>query len=245
MNQSLRIEYIPIENIKPYENNAKLHPQEQIQQIKNSILEFGFNDPLALWHDTIVEGHGRLLAAQELGYKELPIIRLDDLSDEQRKAYCLAHNKLTMNSDFDLDVLSAELDSILDIDMSVFGFELDLGDLDSGETYTSAINIPQYEVQEETPKLSECYDISKSNSLIDEINNSNLKEEEKEFLRLAANRHNMINYRKIAEYYASANEEMQKLMEKSALVIIDYNDAIANGYTKLKDSLEEMRLNDE
>jgi site-specific DNA-methyltransferase (adenine-specific) len=130
MNQNLKIEYIPIEDIKPYENNAKQHPAEQIQQIKNSILEFGFNDPLALWHDTIVEGHGRLLAAQELGYKELPIIRLDDLSDEQRKAYCLAHNKLTMNSDFDLDVLSAELDSITDIDMSDFGFDLDLPDFD-------------------------------------------------------------------------------------------------------------------
>ena len=130
MNQNLKIEYIPIEDIKPYENNCKQHPAEQIQQIKNSILEFGFNDPLALWHDTIVEGHGRLLAAQELGYKELPIIRLDDLSDEQRKAYCLAHNKLTMNSDFDLDVLSAELDSITDIDMSDFGFDLDLPDFD-------------------------------------------------------------------------------------------------------------------
>ena len=130
MNQNLKIEYIPIENIKPYENNAKQHPAEQIQQIKNSILEFGFRDPIAVWNNTIVEGHGRLLAAQELEYKELPIIRLDDLSDEQRKAYCLAHNKLTMNSDFDLDVLSAELDSITDIDMSDFGFDLDLPDFD-------------------------------------------------------------------------------------------------------------------
>ncbi|MBQ2289689.1 MAG: ParB N-terminal domain-containing protein [Bacteroidaceae bacterium] len=138
MNQNLKIEYIPIEDIKPYENNAKQHPAEQIQQIKNSILEFGFNDPLALWHDTIVEGHGRLLAAQELGYKELPIIRLDDLSDEQRKAYTLAHNKLTMNSDFDLDVLSAELDSILDIDMSDFGFDLgeDFSPDDFGEDFS-------------------------------------------------------------------------------------------------------------
>lgn len=130
MKQNLKIEYIPIEDIKPYSNNAKTHPAEQIQQIKNSILEFGFRDPIAVWNNTIVEGHGRLLAAQELGYKELPIIRLDDLSDEQRKAYCLAHNKLTMNSDFDLDVLSAELDSITDIDMSDFGFDLDLPDFD-------------------------------------------------------------------------------------------------------------------
>lgn len=125
MDNSLKIEYIPIEDIKPYKNNAKLHPKEQIQQIKNSILEFGFKDPIAIWNDTIVEGHGRLLAAQELGYKELPVIRLDDLTDEQRKAYTLAHNKLTMNSDFDLDILTAELDDITDIDMSDFGFDLD------------------------------------------------------------------------------------------------------------------------
>lgn len=124
-NQELKIEYIPIEDIKPYENNAKLHPKEQIQQIKNSILEFGFKDPIAIWNDTIVEGHGRLLAAQELGYKELPVIRLDDLTDEQRKAYTLAHNKLTMNSAFDPDILTAELDDITDIDMSDFGFDLD------------------------------------------------------------------------------------------------------------------------
>lgn len=126
MDNSLKIEYIPIEDIKPYKNNAKLHPEEQIQQIKNSILEFGFKDPIAIWNDTIVEGHGRLLAAQKLGYKELPVIRLDDLTDEQRKAYTLAHNKLTMNSDFDLDILTAELDDITDIDMSDFGFDLDL-----------------------------------------------------------------------------------------------------------------------
>lgn len=125
MDNSLKIEYIPIEDIKPYKNNAKLHPEEQIQQIKNSILEFGFKDPIAIWNDTIVEGHGRLLAAQELGYKELPVIRLDDLTDEQRKAYTLAHNKLTMNSDFDLDILTAELGDITDIDMSDFGFDLD------------------------------------------------------------------------------------------------------------------------
>lgn len=123
MDNKLKIEYVDIKSIKMYSNNAKLHPKEQIQQIKNSILEFGFNDPIAVWkNNEIIEGHGRLKAAQELGYKELPIIRLDDLSDEQRKAYCLAHNKLTMNSDFDHDVLLAELNSILDIDMSEFDF---------------------------------------------------------------------------------------------------------------------------
>ena len=85
MNKNLKIEYVPIETIKAYERNAKLHPQEQIQQIKNSILEFGFNDPIAVWKDNeIIEGHGRLIAAKELGLTEIPIIRLDDLTDQQR-----------------------------------------------------------------------------------------------------------------------------------------------------------------
>lgn len=127
--EKLKIEYVDIESIKPYKNNAKLHPQEQIEQIKKSIEQFGMDDPIGIWHDEIVEGHGRLIACKELGYTEVPIIRLDHLTDEERKAYTLAHNKLTMNSDFDLDILNEELASFDTIDMSDFGFNIDL-DLD-------------------------------------------------------------------------------------------------------------------
>ena len=134
MNKNLKVEYISINDLKPYEKNAKIHTEEHIQQIKNSILEFGFNDPIAVWKDNlIIEGHGRYLAAQELELKEVPIIRLDGLSEKQRKAYTLAHNKLTMNTGFDLDILSKELASIEDIDMSDFGFDLDLDDIEPYE----------------------------------------------------------------------------------------------------------------
>lgn len=124
----LKIEYIDINTIKPYKNNAKEHPEEQIKQIKKSIEQFGMDDPIGVWNNEIVEGHGRLIACKELGMTEVPIIRLDHLSDEERKAYTLAHNKLTMNSDFDIDILNSELDDILNIDMSDFGFDLDLED---------------------------------------------------------------------------------------------------------------------
>lgn len=123
--KKLKIEYVSIGDLKPYERNAKLHPKEQVEQIKNSIKEFGFNDPVAVWKDSeIIEGHGRLLAAQELGLAEIPIIRLDSLTDQQRKAYMLAHNKLTMNSDFDMKLLAEEIENILDFDMSNFGFDV-------------------------------------------------------------------------------------------------------------------------
>ena len=119
----LKVEYIPIDDIKPYENNAKIHTEEQIEQIKKSIQEFGMNDPIGIWKDNIIiEGHGRLMACKELGMEEVPVIRLDDLTDDQRKAYTLIHNQTTMNTGFDLDILNEELSNI-DLDMAFFGFD--------------------------------------------------------------------------------------------------------------------------
>lgn len=129
---NLKIEYIDIKLIKPYKNNAKKHPPKQIEQIKKSIEQFGMDDPIAIWKDEIVEGHGRLIACKELGIEQIPVIRLDHLSDEERKAYTLIHNKLTMNSGFDIDILNDELENIIDIDMSEFDFNIDI-DIDFKE----------------------------------------------------------------------------------------------------------------
>lgn len=123
--EKLKVEYIDTGELKPYENNAKIHTDAQIEQIARSIQEFGMNDPIAVWKDNeIIEGHGRLLACQLLGIKEVPIIRLDGLTDEQRRAYMNVHNQLTMNTGFDLDLLAAELNEINEIDMSMFGFDI-------------------------------------------------------------------------------------------------------------------------
>ena len=125
----LQIELVPIGSIRPYENNAKIHTAEQIEQIKNSILEFGNNDPIAIdGEGVIIEGHGRLMALKELGYTEVEVIRLGHLNEEQRKAYTLIHNKLTMNTGFDLDILATELQAIENINMADYDFELDIGD---------------------------------------------------------------------------------------------------------------------
>lgn len=143
----LKVEYLPIEEVKPYENNAKIHTPEQIEQIKASIRQFGMNDPIGIWSkdNIIVEGHGRLIACQELGYTEIPIIRLDDLTDEQRKAYTLAHNQLTMNTGFDIDILNEELENI-EIDMSEFGFD---------EFIVDNIEEEQEIVEDEVPEIPE------------------------------------------------------------------------------------------
>lgn len=129
----LVIEYLPIDTLKPYEKNAKIHTEEQVEQIKKSIQEFGMNDPVAIWgeNNTIIEGHGRLIACKQLGFEEVPVIRLDGLTDDQRKAYTLIHNKLTMNTDFDVDILNDELAEI-NIDMSDYGFDLEEINIDLG-----------------------------------------------------------------------------------------------------------------
>ena len=85
--EQLRIEYVPAAQLKPYANNAKIHTDEQIDQICRSIREFGMNDPIAVWkNNEIIEGHGRLLACQKLGLETVPVIRLDSLTDEQRRS---------------------------------------------------------------------------------------------------------------------------------------------------------------
>jgi len=126
--KDLKIEYIPASEIKTYVNNAKIHTAEQIEQIKRSIEEFGFNDPIAVWkNNEIIEGHGRLIAALEMGIDQVPVIRLDDLSNAERKAYMLVHNKLTMDTGFDFDLLVMEIEDIA-INLEEFGFDFEEDD---------------------------------------------------------------------------------------------------------------------
>ena len=238
----LKIEYVPIDSIKPYSKNAKLHPQEQIEQIKKSIEEFGNCDPIGIWNGEVVEGHGRLMALKEMGADTVPVIRLDHLTDEQRRAYALVHNKLTMNSPFDDGILSEELENILDIDMSMFDFDFSFDDEEAPaepNKYTEEINAPQYEIKGENPSISELVNADKTRELEHNIQKANIPDDIKDFLLLAAKRHLKFDYCKIAEYYAHAPKEVQELMEQSALVIIDFKDAIKYGYAELSENIEQ------
>ena len=142
---NLKIEYANINDLKKYHKNAKKHPKEQVNRIANSIKEFGMCDPIGVWgkDNLIIEGHGRLMALKKLGYTEAPIIRLDHLSEEQRKAYTLAHNK-SAESEWDFEILSDELKSIVDIDMMEFGFDLSL---DEEEPKVIEDEIPEIPVE--------------------------------------------------------------------------------------------------
>lgn len=127
---------IPLSDLTPDPNNAKDHPDWQIEQIKNSIEQFGNLDPIGVWgeNNLIVEGNGRLEALKELGYTEAECIRLDWLTEEERRAYSLAHNKINQNSGFIPEALDTNLAAVGEIDMSLFGFDADKVDNSKSES---------------------------------------------------------------------------------------------------------------
>lgn len=124
----LEIIYKKINEIIPYKNNPRKN-DDAVEDVANSIKEFGFKVPIVLdKNNVIVAGHTRYKASLELGLEEVPCIIADDLTEEQIKAFRLADNKVSEQAEWDLDLLNDELDSILNIDMSDFGFDLDLED---------------------------------------------------------------------------------------------------------------------
>lgn len=144
---NIQVEILPIKDIKPYKNNARKHADEDVSTIMESIKNFGFVDPIAVWSDEniVVCGHGRLIAAKKLKMKQVPVIRLDHLTDEQRRAYALAHNKTAEMSDWDYSILDTELGDILNIDMTNFGFDTNIGDV--------------FEEPEPKPKTKDSYSV--------------------------------------------------------------------------------------
>lgn len=240
----MQIIEIDINDIKQYKNNAKIHTKKQIEQIVKSIERYGNNDPIAIdENNTIIEGHGRYLALKKLGYTEVPVIRLEHLTEEQKREYILVHNKLTMNTDFDLETLKSELDFI-NFDMTEFDFDIfeNIPDEFAEENpYTTKITTPTYEpTKEQAPEITELYNMDKAKRLIEKIERSDLKPEIKEFLKIASYRHVVFDYRNIAEFYSHADKDTQELFEDNLLVIIDYNKAIENGVINITADIAEL-----
>lgn len=134
----MNIQYKKITEITPYEKNPR-NNDEAVDYVAKSIGEFGFKVPIVIdKNGVIVAGHTRYKASKKLHYKEVPCIVADDLSEEQIKAFRLADNKVAEKSEWDLDLLSDELDDIYELDMSEFGFDLDLDE-------PSAYDVPSSE----------------------------------------------------------------------------------------------------
>lgn len=165
--QELSIVYKDIKELKPYKKNAKKHPKEQVERIANSIKEFGFFEHRAVAIDkenNVVEGHGRILAAKKAGLKQVPTICLDDMTEEQIKAWRLIENK-TAESSYDEAMISKEIEELLqsDIDMEAFGFSVDILE---DETIEVEPDVPFTEILNEENN----YIVLKFNNKIDWLN---------------------------------------------------------------------------
>ena len=236
----MEITELDINKIKPYSKNAKTHPDEQVQLIANSIKEFGFKTPIVVDANfVIIQGHGRLKASHSLGLKTVPCIVADELSKEQVKMLRLADNKVA-ESEWDMDILNEELNYLDDLfTIEDFGFELE-DEQEEDSNYSDNISAPTYEPSDNMPDITELYSRDKSQELKEKINLSEVPPEIKSFLNYAAERHTVFNYRLIADFYSNSEKEVQELFEDSALIIIDFNKAIEDGYVKLSEKVAEQ-----
>ena len=128
MNAKTKLEYIPLDALKEYERNTRTHSEEQVEQLKRSITELGFTNPVLVDEDNVlIAGHGRTLAARALGMKEVPAIRLKNLTEAQRKALRIADNQLALNAGWDEELLRVELAELKteDFDLDLLGFSMD------------------------------------------------------------------------------------------------------------------------
>lgn len=251
--------FIKWDELKTYDcNSLKEASNRDISKLKNAIVNSKFSFPFYVWKRYIVDGAGRTKALKELeaeGYTipELPIIEIEAATEREAKKLVLQassqHGEITQESfDLfieDLDLTELELD---EINFDLGGLEhLEVNDVEGQERvneYSQKIETPIYEPSEKKPDLNELIDRNKTNELELLIKKSNLPESEKNFLKQAACRFTIFNYDKIADYYAHSEGEVKEIMEKLALVIIDYDKAIENGFVELSTRLEEMRINE-
>jgi len=143
-----KVQEVDVGLLKPYENNAKIHGDDQVEKICRSIQEFGFISPCLIDNEyNVIAGHGRIMAAKKIGMKKVPCLFVEGLSDEQRRAYILADNRLTELGEWDMDLVHFELDELQlgGFDVSITGFEV-------GEDFVDHL---QDIVEDEAPDVEE------------------------------------------------------------------------------------------
>lgn len=239
---------VKLGDLKAWEHNPRLSTKAQAKKLLQSFDEFGQVETIAVSPEMdVYNGHQRLSALLTVHGKdyEIDARQADRLltEDERKKLTIFLHASAVGSWDWDTlsgwdaqEVISWGMDdsALKDWLKDVAALkELLNSEILEDNEYTRNIQAPIYTPKEEKPSVKELFDEAKANELIIEIDASDLPEEEKEFLRVAARRHTVLNYKRIAEYYSHSDAKVQRLMENSALIIIDFNRAIELGYVRL------------
>lgn len=257
-------ELVAVSKLVPNPKNANKHSQEQIERLAKIIDFQGQRSPVVVSRRSgfITKGHGRLMAMQKLGWENVAVDYQDYLSEAQEYADIVADNEIARWAELDIFKVSEDLKGLDlgDIDLlglkdsdilsGAFGLEEDSDsddlaggsiDQDALDKYSKKIASPVYTPKKDTPpSLSEMVTLEKYEELVKEIKDRNLPKEIESFLISSASRHIVFNYENIAEFYCHQDKDIQDLMEKSALVIIDFNKAIENGFVRLTEEIQEI-----
>ena len=252
-NPADKVEQWDITKLVPYARNSRTHSDAQVAQIAASIKEWGWTTPVLVDEDgSIIAGHGRTLAAQRLKMTQVPVMVAKGWSDTKKRAYIIADNKLAMNAGWDAEMLKIELGTLDaagfnleltgftgdDLTQAMFGDLATEGEADEmSENYSRKIEAPIYTPKGDKPRVSSLYDETKATELKLEIAEADLPADVRKFLIAAADRHTAFDFRNIAEFYAHSDAATQDLMERSALVIIDYDKAIEYGFVELSQAM--------
>lgn len=248
----LEIVYKSLDEIHEYDKNPR-HNDLAVDKVANSIKDYGFLVPIVVdFNNNILAGHTRYKASKKLGLKEVPCIIAGNLSEIQGREFRLVDNRVGEYATWDTNLLREELDEIANEDLSQYYEFDDLIDsiinteessvhITDDSTYTQKVELPIYtpDTTKETTE-EQLVDKEQFDKLISEINDAKIPEEARKFLILSAYRHLRFDYTAIADYYAKADKTVQDLMERSGLVIIDYNKALEYGFVEFSDSLKEI-----
>lgn len=251
----MKTKQLPLETLIPYAGNPRKN-DHAVETVAAAIKRFGFRVPILAKSDgTIIDGHLRVKAAKHLGMKEVPVVLCDDLSEADIKALRISINRMAELAEWDTELLSAELEGLAaeGIGLEDVGFSKDdLASLlqDEGETlpgeeaYTRKIEAPTYEPSQTKPAIAELFHLEKTQRLLAAIEEADIEADAKAFLIAASHRHTVFDFGKIADFYAHSKPEVQRLMEDSALVIVDFNKAIEQGYVRLSESIRKTYMQD-
>lgn len=235
-----KIEKVSISSITENAENPRTINKHKFQKLVNSVKQFPEMlslRPIVVNKDNVIlGGNMRYKACKEIGLKEVYIIQAADLTDKQAQEFIVKDN--VGFGEWDWDILANDWDVKELEEWGLDGFPFDIEENKvQDDNYSKKIEVPKYEPTGEKPETDELFSKEKVDDFIAKIKASGISKEEKAFLFMAAYRHTKFNYKNIAEYYAHANKEMQELMEDSALVIIDFNKALENGYVKLSEEI--------
>ena len=236
------LKMLNISDIKPYFRNPRIN-DGAIDPVIKKKKKNGYRARIIVDNNgVIIAGHTRWKAIKKLGWEKVEVWVADDMTEEQINDYRIRDNLTSDFASWDFDALQEEItENGLDFDLGDFGIGTLADEINNEQNkYSKETKIPQYVPNDNVPSIDQLINTDKLDDLLNGIDDSGVSEAEKKFLRIAAMRHAVIKFDEVADYYAAASKEMQELMEKQALVIIDYQDAIANGYAVLSSELESI-----